>query len=365
MIGERVTLRGLRKSYAGALAVERLSLDIAAGEFLSILGPSGSGKTTLLTMIAGFEYPDEGTISVGVRDITRVVPNRRGIGMVFQKYALFPHLTVAENIAFPLKMRRQPSGDIKADVAAALGLVQLSDFAGRYPHELSGGQQQRVAVARALVFRPPVLLMDEPLGALDKKLRESMQFEIKALQQNLGVTVVYVTHDQEEALTMSDRVAVMAGGNLVQVGSPQDLYERPRDSFVADFIGKMNFVAGHVVGVEADETIVRTAPGGLFRVKGRTAGARQAQSVQLAFRPERARLMAKEEGRPHAIGGTVAASVFVGTHHMYVIDIAAGDARQLHVQAETSATMRFSTGDKVDVIPDLSRLVAFPLAEAR
>lgn len=363
MIGEKVTLRGLRKSYAGALAVERLSLDIGAGEFVSILGPSGSGKTTLLTMIAGFEYPDGGTISVGDRDITRVAPNRRGIGMVFQRYALFPHLTVADNIAFPLRMRRQPSADVKASVAAALDLVQLSNFAGRYPHELSGGQQQRVAVARALVFRPPVLLMDEPLGALDKKLRESMQFEIKALQQNLGVTVVYVTHDQEEALTMSDRVAVMAGGNLVQIGSPQDLYERPRDGFVADFIGKMNFVAGHIVGVEADETIVKAATGALFRVKGGQSSVKQSQPVQLAFRPERARLMTKEEARPDAIGGTVAASVFVGAHHMYVVDI--GHARQVHIQADTSATTRFSTGDEVDILPDLAHLAAFPQAEAR
>jgi len=364
LIGEKVALRGLRKSYAGITAVERLSLDIEAGEFVSILGPSGSGKTTLLTMIAGFEYPDEGTISVGERNITRVVPNKRGIGMVFQRYALFPHLTVADNIAFPLKMRRQPGGDIKTNVAAALELVQLSNFAMRYPHELSGGQQQRVAVARALVFRPPVLLMDEPLGALDKKLRESMQFEIKALQQNLGVTVVYVTHDQEEALTMSDRVAVMAGGNLVQIGSPRDLYEYPRNSFVADFIGKMNFVPGRIVGFDKDETVVRASPGGLLRLKGSTAGARLEQSVQLAFRPERARLVPKDQARPDAFEGTVAASMFVGSHQMYVIDLIEG-TRPVHIQAEAGSATRFSIGDKVDVMPDRAHLAVFPQAEVR
>ncbi|KSV75608.1 hypothetical protein N185_17360 [Sinorhizobium sp. GW3] len=346
------------------MAVEGLSLDIEAGEFISILGPSGSGKTTLLTMIAGFEYPDKGTISVGDKDITRVAPNRRGIGMVFQRYALFPHLTVAQNIEFPLKMRHQSSNDIRTNVAAALELVQLSAFATRYPHELSGGQQQRVAVARALVFRPPVLLMDEPLGALDKKLRESMQFEIKSLQQDLGVTVIYVTHDQEEALTMSDRVAVMAGGHLVQIGSPRDLYERPRDSFVADFIGKMNFVPGRIVGFEGDETIVRTLPTGLFRLKGRTADAKPEQYVQVAFRPERARLVPAGGARPDAICGTVAANVFVGAHQMYVVDLAHG-ARPVHIQAEAAATTRFSIGDTVDVLPEYAHLAAFPQAEVR
>ncbi|PSS59995.1 polyamine ABC transporter ATP-binding protein [Ensifer sp. NM-2] len=365
MIGEEITLKGVRKSYGSTVAVEPLNLEITAGEFVSILGPSGSGKTTLLTMIAGFEYPDEGRISVGNRDITRVVPNKRGIGMVFQKYALFPHLTVAENVAFPLRMRRQSPHDIRTRVAAALDIVQLSAFAARYPHELSGGQQQRVAVARALVFRPPVLLMDEPLGALDKKLRESMQFEIKALQKSLGVTVVYVTHDQEEALTMSDRVAVMAGGKLAQIGSPHELYDEPRDSFVADFIGKMNFVPGRVIGREADEMIIRAASSELFRLNARKLAGKQDQLVQLAFRPERARLVRKSQARPGALGGTVSASVFVGSHHMYVVDVSGDDTRPVHVQAEPGSDVRFSAGDEVEILPDPAHLTAFPLVEVR
>lgn len=221
MIGAPVFIDRIGKVYGSQTAVGAVTLDVPAGEFLSILGPSGSGKTTLLTMIAGFESPSAGRIIIDGRDVTAVSPDRRNIGMVFQRYALFPHLTVAENIAFPLKMRGVRK-DLRAErVGRALDLVQLPDYAKRYPHELSGGQQQRVAVARAIVFEPPVLLMDEPLGALDKKLRESMQIEIKQLQRRLGATVIYVTHDQEEALTMSDRIAVMAKGQLAQLGTPR------------------------------------------------------------------------------------------------------------------------------------------------
>ncbi|RVD68567.1 ATP-binding cassette domain-containing protein, partial [Mesorhizobium sp. M4A.F.Ca.ET.029.04.2.1] len=209
MKGEGVTVRRLAKRYGSVTAVEDVSVDVKPGEFLSLLGPSGSGKTTLLMMIAGFELPTAGLIEIGATDITHVAPNKRNVGMVFQKYALFPHMSVSANVAFPLRMRKMDRAQIKRRVSEALAMVQLDDYGSRMPSQLSGGQQQRVALARALVFEPPVLLMDEPLGALDKKLREQLQIEIKTLQQRLGVTVIYVTHDQEEALTMSDRIAVM------------------------------------------------------------------------------------------------------------------------------------------------------------
>src|SRR6266567_8624280 len=239
-----VAVRDLSKSYGPATAVSGVSINVRAGEFLSLLGPSGSGKTTLLMMIAGFEAPTAGAIHIDDRDITELAPNKRNIGMVFQRYALFPHMSVADNIAFPLRMRRTPKAEIRRRVEAALALVQLEEYGGRLPSQLSGGQQQRIAVARALVFEPPVLLMDEPLGALDKNLREQMQIEIKRIQQSLGVTVIYVTHDQEEALTMSDRIAVMRNGCLEQIGSPTELYDNPATSFVADFVGKTNFLEG-------------------------------------------------------------------------------------------------------------------------
>jgi len=224
------------------LAVDGVTLDIAAGEFFSLLGPSGCGKTTSLRMIAGFELPDSGRVHVAGRDITDLPVHKRDMGMVFQSYALFPHRTVAENVAFGLRMREVPKPDIERRVKAALAQVALTGLEERKPGQLSGGQQQRVALARALVVEPPVLLCDEPLGALDRKLRQQMQFELKELQKRLGVTLVFVTHDQEEALAMSDRIAVMNHGKVEQVGAPTEIYERPRTRFVADFIGEINIL---------------------------------------------------------------------------------------------------------------------------
>jgi putative spermidine/putrescine transport system ATP-binding protein len=221
-------IRNLRKTYSNVVAVDDVSLTVHQGEFLTLLGPSGSGKTTTLMMIAGFVEPTGGSIVLGGRSLTRLPPHKRDIGMVFQHYALFPHLTVAANIAFPLEMRGMRKAEVERRVQAALDLVQLPDFGARYPRELSGGQQQRIALARAIVFEPSLLLMDEPLGALDKKLREHMQLEIKKIHHDLGVTVIYVTHDQEEALVMSDRIAVFNHGSIEQLGSPSDLYDRPR-----------------------------------------------------------------------------------------------------------------------------------------
>ena len=249
MTGLSVGIHDVWRRYGAVTAVGGVSLAVAAGEFVSLLGPSGSGKTTLLMMLAGFEQPDAGRLTVGERDLTRVAPNKRNVAMVFQRYALFPHMTVAENIAFPLRTRGGRRAEREGRIRRALEMVKLDAHAGRKPSELSGGQQQRVALARAIVFDPPVILMDEPLGALDKKLRQHMQIELKQLQRRLGATVIYVTHDQEEALTMSDRVAVMNGGRLAQLGSPRDLYDRPADAFVADFIGEMNLLPGTVQAV--------------------------------------------------------------------------------------------------------------------
>jgi ABC-type Fe3+/spermidine/putrescine transport system ATPase subunit len=238
-----VRLEGLTKSYDGRhRAVDAIALDVKPGEFFSLLGPSGCGKTTTLRMIAGFETADEGRIVVGDTDVTDLAVHKRNMGMVFQSYALFPHRTVAENVAFGLRMRKVPRAEIEERVRAALAMVALTGFEDRRPGQLSGGQQQRVALARAIVIRPPVLLCDEPLGALDRKLRHQMQVELKQLQKELGVTLVFVTHDQEEALAMSDRIAVMNEGRIEQVGTPGDIYDRPLTRFVADFIGDINLI---------------------------------------------------------------------------------------------------------------------------
>ena len=278
MTSAAIKLDQVTKTFDGrVMAVDGVTLDIAAGEFFSLLGPSGCGKTTSLRMIAGFEHPDSGRVHVGGRDITDLPVHRRDMGMVFQSYALFPHRTVAENVAFGLRMREVPKPDIERRVAAALAQVALTGFETRKPGQLSGGQQQRVALARALVVEPPVLLCDEPLGALDRKLRQQMQFELKELQKRLGVTLVFVTHDQEEALAMSDRIAVMNGGRVEQVGTPSEIYERPRTRFVADFIGEINILE----------------EGGALR----------------ALRPEKIRLVAAEGAR---LSGTVETSNYLG-----------------------------------------------------
>jgi putative spermidine/putrescine transport system ATP-binding protein len=243
MTSAAIKLQHVTKIFDGkVVAVDDVTLDIKAGEFFSLLGPSGCGKTTSLRMIAGFEMPESGRVHVGGEDITDLPVHRRDMGMVFQSYALFPHRTVAQNVAFGLRMRDVPRAEIARRVAAALAQVALTGFEDRRPNQLSGGQQQRVALARALVIEPRVLLCDEPLGALDRKLRQQMQFELKELQRRLGVTLVFVTHDQEEALAMSDRIAVMNRGRVEQVGAPTEIYERPRTRFVADFIGEINLL---------------------------------------------------------------------------------------------------------------------------
>jgi putative spermidine/putrescine transport system ATP-binding protein len=263
--GARIVLTRLVKTYGAAAAVRDLDLDVAAGEFLTFLGPSGSGKTTSLMMIAGFVTPDGGDIVIDGRPVTWLPPHKRGIGMVFQNYALFPHMTVGENIGFPLQMRGVPKAEIRARTRDILELVQLPGFEGRYARQLSGGQQQRVALARALVFEPRVLLLDEPLSALDKKLRDQIRIELKHIHERLGITFLYVTHDQEEALIMSDRIAVMNAGRIVQLGTPRQLYEEPADAFVAQFIGESNLLRGVVSRVSDGMVHLRHASGATFR----------------------------------------------------------------------------------------------------
>ena len=302
----------VQKSYDGeTLVVKDLNLSIGRGEFLTMLGPSGSGKTTCLMMLAGFETATHGEIRLGGKPINNIPPHRRGIGMVFQNYALFPHMTVAENLAFPLQVRRMGRAETEAKVQKALGMVRMDDFAGRRPAQLSGGQQQRIALARALVFEPELVLMDEPLGALDKQLRERMQYEIKHIHESLGVTVVYVTHDQSEALTMSDRVAVFNDGMIQQLSPPAELYERPMNSFVAQFIGENNRLPGRVKAVTGHEALVALDGGGETRALAVCCGGEGART-QLSIRPER--VVVGAEDLPNRAEGRVEELIYLGDH---------------------------------------------------
>jgi mannopine transport system ATP-binding protein len=334
--GVEVGIHDVWRRYGNVTAVGGVSLTVGAGEFVSLLGPSGSGKTTLLMMLAGFEEPDQGRLTVGDRDITRVAPNKRDIAMVFQRYALFPHMTVADNIAFPLRMRRVGRAERDEKVRRALEMVKLDAHAERKPAELSGGQQQRVALARAIVFEPPVILMDEPLGALDKKLRQHMQIELRQLQQRLGATVIYVTHDQEEALTMSDRVAVMNGGSLAQLGRPRELYDRPADAFVADFIGEMNLLPGQVDSGAGETCSVRCASGlALATGTGLVPGAR----VRLAVRPEHVELARDAAGDAPGLRGEVTQSVFNGANTAVQVELRGGDTLRVDVGARSELAL--------------------------
>ncbi len=282
-----VAFERVQKSYDGeTLVVKDLNLAMPKGEFLTMLGPSGSGKTTCLMMLAGFETPTHGEIKLGGSPINNIPPHKRGIGMVFQNYALFPHMTVGENLAFPLQVRKMPRAEVEQRVKRALDMVQMGAFENRRPAQLSGGQQQRIALARALVFDPELVLMDEPLGALDKQLREHMQFEIKHLHDRLGVTVVYVTHDQGEALTMSDRVAVFNDGKIQQLASPEELYERPQNAFVAQFIGENNTLQGTVETLDGGICTVRLDDGEVIDAVPVNVS-RPGERTTLSIRPER------------------------------------------------------------------------------
>ena len=322
--GAAVRFEHVQKSYDGdALVVKDLNLDIAPGEFLTMLGPSGSGKTTCLMMLAGFEPATHGEIFLNDRPINDVPPHKRGIGMVFQNYALFPHMSVAENLAFPLEIRKMPKAEQRDKVARALDMVELGAFGNRRPAQLSGGQQQRVAVARALVFDPDLVLMDEPLGALDKQLREQMQYEIKHIHESLGVTVVYVTHDQSEALTMSDRVAVFQDGVIQQLSAPDALYESPRNSFVAQFIGENNKLPGTVTSIDGTRCRVRLDDGTELLAEPVNVS-RAGERTTLSLRPERVEFD-PADSPDNLVEGRIREIVYLGDHLRVVMSVAGND----------------------------------------
>ena len=329
-----VELRALAKRYGATVALDGVSLSIEDGEFFTLLGPSGCGKTTTLRSVAGFVTPDQGDVVIRGARLNDVPPHRRRVGMVFQHYALFPHRTVAQNVAFGLRMQGAARAEIGGRVDEALALVQLVGYGSRYPRQLSGGEQQRVALARALVTRPSVLLLDEPLGALDKKLRDHMQVELRRLQRNVGITAIYVTHDQEEALTMSDRIAVMRAGQIEQVGTPREIYDAPASRFVADFIGDTNLWRGRAVGpgvVECGGLTIRTA-----------GAAASGVDVTVALRPEKVRLDG-DASCENSAPATVSHVVYQGETVRYLLTLDAGG----DLAAVELGRVRFGVGDRV------------------
>ncbi|PZR15713.1 MAG: Fe3+/spermidine/putrescine ABC transporter ATP-binding protein [Azospirillum brasilense] len=364
-----VRFEDVEKRYdAGAPAVRGLNLSIRRGELLTLLGPSGSGKTTTLMMLAGFEQPSQGRILLDGKDIAHTPPHRRGIGVVFQSYALFPHMTVAENIAFPLEARGVARAEREARARRALETVRLPGLGDRRPAQLSGGQQQRVALARALVFEPPIVLLDEPLGALDKSLREEMQFEIRRLHRELGVTMMYVTHDQGEALVLSDRVAVFRGGRIRQLAPPRDIYDRPADAFVAGFVGENNSLPGHVLAMEMEEARIRLDCGVVVRATA-AVGVGPGSRCIVAIRPERLAVaaMRAEEMGEDAVPARLEEIVFGGDHLRLRLSIGAtgggeGEGVRAEVIAKRPATgVLPQPGGPAALAWDLSQAIAFPV----
>lgn len=340
-----VVFDSVQKSYDGeVLVVKDLNLNVARGEFLTMLGPSGSGKTTCLMMLAGFEPATHGEIYLDGQPINNVPPHKRGIGMVFQNYALFPHMSVAENLAFPLEVRKIDKSEIESRVNRALDMVQLGVFGDRRPAQLSGGQQQRVAVARALVFDPELVLMDEPLGALDKQLREQMQYEIKHIHENLGVTVVYVTHDQSEALTMSNRVAVFNDGVIQQLAPPDELYERPDNAFVAQFIGENNTLVGDIKEADGDSVTVDVNGSIIKALNVNTEGV--GNKTTLSIRPERVALNPDEGAYPNVFKAKVEELIYLGDHIRTRASVCGDDEFVVKI-ANTSALASLKEGTEV------------------
>jgi spermidine/putrescine transport system ATP-binding protein len=346
-----VRLDRVTKRFGDVVAVDDLTLDIERGEFFSLLGPSGCGKTTTLRMIGGFEEPTEGTIFLGGRDVTDLPAYRRDVNTVFQSYALFPHLSVYENVAFGLRRKKVAKDEIRRRVLEALELVDLPGFERRKPSQLSGGQQQRVALARALINGPQVLLLDEPLGALDLKLRKQMQLELKRIQHEVGITFLYVTHDQEEAMTMSNRIAVMRFGNIEQIGGPEDVYENPATEFVAGFLGASNLLIGEVTERGLKEATVLVEGGSAIRIPtGRLNGADR--NVKVGVRPEKIRLEAASytpEGGWNSIEGTLQVSTFVGVSHQFTVDSPAGSTLTIYAQNLGGAPLP-REGDQVRLV---------------
>ncbi|AHC50033.1 ABC transporter ATP-binding protein [Achromobacter xylosoxidans] len=335
MSSSNLQISGLGKRYGDFVALAPTHLDVARGEFLTLLGPSGSGKTTLLSLIAGLARPDEGRVLIDGNDVTHGAPYERDIGMVFQNYALFPHMTILENIAFPLKMRKVPAAEAKRRAQEALDMVRLPQVGARLPRELSGGQQQRIALARCMVYRPAIILMDEPLGALDKKLRDQMQLEIKRIHRELGTTIVYVTHDQEEAMTMSDRICLMNGGAIEQLGTPADLYFRPRTLFVADFLGESNLLQGEVTAVDGATLTVRLAHQGVSgQALSNGATVKVGQKVTLMLRPQNLQA-GPAEAHGRALTGKLLDVMVTGSLTKLYLDSGAPDSAPLVVAYPT------------------------------
>ncbi len=352
----KIVLEGLSKRYGTFTALEPTSLDVREGEFLTLLGPSGSGKTTLLQMISGLAEPSAGRLMVDGQDWTHRPVNQRGMGLVFQHYALFPHMTVEENVSFPLEMRKLPAADIGAKVAETLRKVQLDNFSHRFPQELSGGQQQRVALARCFVFRPNIILMDEPLGALDKALRERMQLEIRRLHSEYGTTVIYVTHDQEEALVMSDRICVMNHAKVEQLGTPQEIYADPTTIFSATFIGNSNVLKGMRQSVDGQSATVQTGNG---TFSGRyTARDTSTSEVALVIRPEQIRLGPSPSGDFEGLRGRLSELIYLGSETRLLLRLADGSDFMLRHDPSLGALP--TVGDEIDVhwLKSLARIVA-------
>jgi spermidine/putrescine ABC transporter ATP-binding subunit len=342
--GGAVRIRDVRRHFGAIKALDGVSLDVVAGEFIALLGPSGSGKTTLLMTVAGFEIPDAGRIAVDGYDVTDLPPSKRDLGMVFQRYALFPHLNVRDNIGFPLRMRGVDEASRNTRAEAMLETVGLEGYGDRFPVQLSGGQQQRIALARAIVYEPPVLLMDEPLSALDKNLRERMRLEIKRLQKQLGITVIFVTHDQEEALVMADRIAVMDKGKLVQEGAPRTLYDAPCNAFVAGFLGETNFLQGEVIGAEQDATILKLADGQIvagMSVASMSTGVITGKA-SLSIRPEHI-AVAQNESADKALKASVRDIIFAGASTIMLAD--AGFAEPINIRLASGVDLSGFTHD--------------------
>ena len=339
-------LQELRKTFGPVVAVDGVTLSVADGEFFSLLGPSGCGKTTLLRTIAGIYTPDGGQILLGGRDIASVPMNARNTALVFQNYALFPHLTVFENIAFGLRMRGARTQVIRERVDAALELVHLKGFASRYPRQLSGGQQQRVALARALIIEPEVLLLDEPLSNLDAKLRETMRTEIREIQRRVGITTILVTHDIHEAFAMSDRIAVMNAGRVEQIGTPRDIYSRPSTRFAAEFSGPSNHLEGQITETGDGTAVARTGTGLELRLGGLNGSLKSGQTIRLMLRPERIRLCSGEGTLANRFSGTVEKSTYLGSTIIYGIRV---NDSVLMAQVNNTADRTFAEGDVVTV----------------